>query len=224
MDEGQRSERPAVIGDESHLSPEETLALIEAQRGKAARSFYVDPALILGAWGVAWLIGFGAIYLAANGWLGTVMPTWVAGVIAGVLFAAATLVSFGEQVRRGRGVQGPSRRIAAMYGWSWLLAFVGLFALDLALEHQGLPSDLAPLLWTGSSLLAVGLLYLAGGMLWDDRLQYGLGVWVLVTGAGSVAAGVYGNFAVLSLAGGGGFLVAAAVARVRGWRSERARA
>jgi hypothetical protein len=110
-----------------------------------------------------------------------------------------------------------------MYGWSWLLASVGLFALDLALEHQGLPSGLAPLLWSGSSLLAVGLLYLAGGMLWDDRLQYGLGVWVLVTGAGSVAAGVPGNFAVLSLAGGGGFLVAAVVSRTRGWRSEQAR-
>lgn len=224
MDQGQRSERHAAIGDESDLSPEESLALIEAQRGRVARSLYVDPALILGAWGVAWLVGFGAIYLTTAGWLGTVMPTWGAGVIAGVLFAAATLVSFGELVRRGRGVQGPSRRIAALYGWSWLLAFAGLFALDLALEHQGLPSDLAPLLWSGSSLLAVGLLYLAGGMLWDDRLQYGLGVWVLVTGAGSVAAGVSGNFAVLSLAGGGGFLVAAAVARARGWRSARARA
>jgi len=223
-DESQRSEGPAVIGDEPHLSPEESLALIEAQRGKASRSLYVDPALILGAWGVAWLVGFGAIYLATQGSLGAVMPPWAAGAIAAILFAAATLVSFGEQVRRGRGVQGPSRRIAAMYGWSWLLAFTGLFALDLALEHHGLPADLAPLLWTGSSLVAVGLLYLAGGMLWDDRLQYGLGVWVLVTGAGSVAAGVPGNFEVLSLAGGGGFLVAAAVTRARGWRSERARA
>ena len=222
MEEIQRPELSA--GEQSHLGPDETLALIEAQRGRAARSLYVDPALILGAWGVAWLIGFGAIYLAATGRLGTVMPTWLAGVIAGVLFAAATLVSLGEQVRRGRGVQGPSRRIAAMYGWSWLLAFVGLFALDLALGSQGLPSHLAPLLWTGSSLLAVGLLYLAGGMLWDDRLQYGLGVWVLITGAASVTAGVYGNFLVLSLAGGGGFLIAAVVTRIRGGRAERMRA
>ncbi|MGC2190849.1 MAG: hypothetical protein WA751_00755 [Candidatus Dormiibacterota bacterium] len=223
-DESQRPEDPAVIRDEPHRSPQETLALIQAQSGKAARSLYVDPAMILGAWGVAWMVGFGAIYLATQGWLGAVMPPWAVGVIAAILFAAATVVSFGEQVRRGRGVQGPSRRIAAMYGWSWLLAFVGVFALDLALEHQGLPVDLAPLLWTGSSLVAVGLLYLAGGLLWDDRLQYGLGVWVLVTGAGSVAAGVPGNYLVLSLAGGGGFLVAATVSRIRGWRSEPVRA
>ncbi|MGA7173730.1 MAG: hypothetical protein WBZ07_00240 [Candidatus Dormiibacterota bacterium] len=222
MNHDPRSERPVVIGDEPSHTPEETLALIDAQRGMALRSLYVDPAMILGAWGVAWLLGFGAIYLAVNGWLGAVMPAWAAAVLAAVLFTAAAVVTFGEQVRRGRGVQGASRRIAAMYGWSWLLAAAGLLALDLALEHQGLPSGLAPLLWTGSSLLAVGLLYLAGGMLWDDRLQYGLGVWVLVTGAASVAAGVPGNFAVLSLAGGGGFLVAAAVSRNRGWRSERA--
>lgn len=222
MDNGPPPELPAGIADPSHLSPAETLALIEAQRRTAARSLNVDPALILGAWGVAWLVGGGAVYLAANGWLGTVVPTWLAGVISGVLFAAAALVSFGEQVRRGRGVAGPSRRVAALYGWSWLLAFAGVFALNLALEQQGLPSHLAPLLWTGTSLLAVGLLYLAGGMLWGARLQYGLGLWVLATGAGSVAAGFPGNFAVLSLAGGGGFLVAAAVARARGWDSDRA--
>jgi len=171
-----------------------------------------------------WLFGFGVIYLVVNGWLGEFKMPWLGGVIAGLLFAVAAVFTFGAQVRRGRGVRGPSQRTAAMYGWSWLLAVVGVLALDLALEHQGLPSDLAPLLWTGSSLLAVGLLYIAGGMLWDDRLQYWLGAWVLVTGAASVTAGVSGNFAVLSLAGGGGFLIAAAAFRVRGSRSKEVHA
>ncbi|MHB8312941.1 MAG: hypothetical protein ACYDD0_06530 [Candidatus Dormibacteria bacterium] len=220
MANGPPPEPPVDLTDPAHLSPAETLALIEAQRRVVARSLYVDPALILGAWGLAWLVGGGAGYLAAHGWLATGVPIWLAGVISGVLFAAATLVSFGEQARRGRGVAGPSRRVAAVYGWSWLLAFAGVFALNLALEQQGLPTHLVPLLWTGTSLLAVGLLYLAGGMLWGSRLQYGLGLWVLATGAGSVAAGFPGNFAVLSLAGGGGFLVAAAVARARDWHSE----
>jgi hypothetical protein len=220
MDNGPPKEPPVAVSDESHLSPAETLALIEAQRRAVASSLYVNLAWILGAWGVAWLVGGGALYLAANGWAGTVMPMWLAGVLAGILSAAAALVTFGEQVRKGRGVAGPSRRVAALYGWSWLLAFAGVYALDLALEQWGLPTHLAPLLWTGTSVLAVGLLYLAGGMLWGSRLQYGLGLWVLAVGAGSVAAGFPTNFAVLSLAGGGGFLVAATVARARAWHLE----
>jgi len=73
----------------------------------------------------------------------------------------------------------------------------------------GLPADAVTLLWSGSAVVLVGVLYLAGGALWQDRFQYGLGVWMLLTGAGSVWAGVPGNYAVLSLAGGGGLLLAA---------------
>ncbi|HVC39330.1 MAG TPA: hypothetical protein VNH20_05065 [Candidatus Dormibacteraeota bacterium] len=223
MDDSQRSERSSDLGDESHLSPEESLALIEAQREKAARSLYVAPALILAVWGVAWLVGFGALYLTSHRGLGVALPAPLVTSVFLLLFAVAAVVSFGEQVRRGRGVSGPSRRSAALYGWSWLLAFVGLIALDLALENEGLPPRLATLLWPGSSLLVVGLLYLAGGMLWEDRRQYWLGVWVLITGAASVAAGVPGNFAVLSLAGGGGFLIGAAVALAGDRRPQPAR-
>lgn len=45
--------------------------------------------------------------------------------------------------------------------------------------------------------------------LFRDPVHYGLGIWMLAVAASSVFAGVPGNFAVLALAGGGGFLVAA---------------
>jgi hypothetical protein len=223
MERNKPPERSGTIGEQGLLSPEESLTLIEAQRLKTVRSLWVDPSPILGAWGVAWIVGFGALYLTSHRGLGLILPGWLVALVFVLLFAVAAVVSFGEQIRRGRGVEGPTQRIAAMYGWSWPLAFAALFAIDLALGRHGLPSNVEPLLWTGSSLLVVGLLYLAGGMLWCDRLQYGLGVWILVAGAASVAAGVPGNFAVLSLAGGGGFLVAAAIARARRWHSEQAR-
>ena len=72
-----------------------------------------------------------------------------------------------------------------------------------------LACDAMTLLWSGSALLLVGVLYLAGGALFQDRFQYGLGLWMLVSGAASVYAGVPGNFAVVSLAGGGGLFLAA---------------
>jgi hypothetical protein len=96
-----------------------------------------------------------------------------------------------------------------MYGWSWTLGFCTLAAVNIGVTRLGLPDDAVTLLWSGSSLLLIGVLYLAAGALFQDRFQYGLGVWMLVSSAGSVFAGVPGNFAVVSLAGGGGLLLAA---------------
>ncbi len=166
----------------------------------------------------------GAVYLASPEGPGPLVPTWAARTILGVLFAVAVVVSVGEGVWRRRGVEGPSRMVGAMYGWSWALGLAALLAVNVALAHQGLPSGLRPLVWSGSSSLVVGSLYLATGIVRRDRVQYGLGAWTLIVGAASVSAGAPANFAVLSLAGGGGFLVAAAVSQVSKRRSPRAKA
>jgi hypothetical protein len=49
MGKGQPPDRLAAIDDESSLSPEESLGLVEAEGTKAARSLYVHPAPILAA-------------------------------------------------------------------------------------------------------------------------------------------------------------------------------
>ena len=144
------------------------------------------------------------------------LPGVVAVVITSVLFVVAVVVSVVSGSRIGRGVHGPSRVVGAMYGWAWTLGFGALSVVNLRVTRMGLPPDAVTLLWSGSCLLLVGVLYLAGGALWQDRFQYGLGVWMLVTAAGSVVAGVPGNFAVLALAGGGGLLLTAGYYVVRG--------
>ena len=166
-------------------------------------------ALFYGPWGTAYLLGFGSVYLTYPSDLPLRVSGALAGVIVGVLFVVAMVVTVVTGTRAGRGVRGPSRMVAAMYGWSWTLGFGALAAVNIGLARTGLSDDAATLLWSGSSLLLVGVLYLAGGALWQDKFQYGLGVWMLVTGAASVFAGVPGNFAVVSLAGGGGLLLAA---------------
>jgi hypothetical protein len=195
-------------GDDGWVA-RERLALIAEQRRTMARGLGANQVPVLVAWGVAWLAGFGAIYLT-SGRL-QVMPDWAAGVILGVGFAIALTLSAVLPIRRRRGLTGPTRQVSVLYGWSWALGLAGLFAVNLGLDHHGLPLSVRPLVWSGSALLVVGLLYLASGLIWSDRVQYGLGAWTLITGAGSVAAGTPANFAVLSLAGGGGFLLAAAV-------------
>jgi hypothetical protein len=198
---------PEPGGDEAP-SPQASLALIHSWRREAAGRLFGIPELALAGWGVAWLLGFGACYLASSS-PRAAFPAWVAYLILGVTSAAAGVVSAVETVRPGRGIIGPSRRAAAWYGWSWMLAYAGLFVLILGLAVQGLPPALLARLWPGFAVLIGGVLYVAGGALWQDRLLYLLGAWTVIVGAASTFAGTPGNFAVLSLAGGGGLIAAA---------------
>src|SRR5664280_2378896 len=195
--------------DEDHpLSVGESLALIESQQREVHRRLGVNAALFYGPWGAAYLLGFGSVFLTYPSAVPLRLPGGVAAVITGVLFAAAVVLSVVNGTRVGRGVRGPSRMVGAMYGWSWTLGFSALAAVNIGVTRLGLPADAVTLLWSGSSLLLVGVLYLASGALFQDRFQYGLGVWMLVSGACSVFAGVPGNFVVVALAGGGGLFLA----------------
>jgi hypothetical protein len=199
--------------DGQGLPPAETLALIAQQQERVRRALRPGAVAVPAMWGVAWLVGFGVCYLAA---IGTGLPTWVAVVVTVALFAVAIALPVIQSARAGRGVTGPSQQVAAMYGASWGLAFGALTAINAALSDQAhLSGHAVTLLWSGTSLVVVGLLYLTGGALWREPVQYALGVWMLVVGAGSVFAGVPGNFLVLALAGGGGFLAMAAYYRLR---------
>ncbi|RSN28465.1 hypothetical protein DL990_27795 [Amycolatopsis sp. WAC 01416] len=199
--------------DARSMTPEESLALIAAQSEKTRREIGPNPAVLLAVWGLVWLFGFGLVYVSAPPT--ALMPMWAAAVIAGAGFVGAMAYSAVYGIRAGRGVRGPSRLVGAMYGWSWMIAFGGLTVVNTALIRLGLDTGLIPLLWSGTALMLTGLMYLAGGMLWQSRLQYGLGVWIIACGAASVLAGGPYNFLVLSVAGGGGFLVASLVFLVR---------
>ena len=191
------------------LSPQESIALINAQRAAMRHRIDIDPTPIYAAWGLAWLLGWGSLYLALAPGI-RLMPVWIAGVLTGLLHGAALVVSIVKGVRAGWGIHGPSKDTGAMYGWSWTLGFAALTAVNIGLTRYGMPDDVVRLLWSGTSLVLVGVLFLAGGALWHDRVQYGVGLWILAAAAASVFAGVPGNYLVLALAGGGGFLLQAA--------------
>lgn len=192
-----------AVDDEQGLSPGESLALIERQRGEVAARLRFPVSGLFAAWGIAYLVGFGLAFAATQG----PVPVGVAVGVGVLLGVAAIAYSAIRGVAAGRGISGRSQTVGAMYGWSWTLGFAGLYAVNFGLMSRGLPAAVVSLLWSGSALLLAGVLYLAGGALWGDRAQYALGVWMMASAAGSVFIGYPGNFLVLSLAGGGGFLL-----------------
>jgi hypothetical protein len=214
--------QPPAAEQAGRLSARESLALISEQRAGAVRSLYPSRVPMLASWGVAWLFGFGACYLAQPGRGAPALPDWSASAILFGLSLVAVVVTARQFRRSGRGVTGPGRAVGAMYGWSWVLGSAVDYALNLGLASHGMPARLESLLWPVTTLLVVGLLYLAGGMAWQDRLMYGLGAWMLLVAVASVAVGVPANFALIALAGGGGLLTAAGLARrARRWRVRR---
>ncbi|MFF7633733.1 hypothetical protein ACFZB9_11355 [Kitasatospora sp. NPDC008050] len=189
------------------LDVDQVLALIAAEHAHVQRRVHHDPVLLFTVWGGAWLIGFGTTYLAYGP--DRVLPGWLGAAVPAVLIVSALIWSIGYSLRTGRGVSGPSRTVAALYGWSWSLGFGCLSVVNTALIDRGLSSDTAAMLWSSSSLLLTGVLYLAGGMIGQDKVRYSVGAWTMLCAAGAVFAGVPGNFLVQSLAGGGGFLALA---------------
>lgn len=192
----------------TELSAAESLALIEDQRAQVGRELDVNPVVLYATWGAAWTLGFTAFALTAGEVVAA--PRWVGGLVFFALQIAAMVITTVHITRATRGIRGISSEVGAMYGWSWALGFGALVFINTGLSRLGLTDEQTAVLWPASSLLVVGVLYLAGGALWRDRFQFGLGVWVLVTDAVSVFAGTPANYVVLAAGGGGGFLIAAA--------------
>jgi hypothetical protein len=105
--------------------------------------------------------------------------------------------------------------IGKMLAASWLVGFGALFLIITALSTALQEQLVHTLLWPTGSGLVIGLLYLAGGVAHRDLLQYGLGAWLAVTSSAALFLQGANVYWALALAGGGAYLVAAALEQRR---------
>jgi len=199
--------------EDTPLDPASSAALIAEQRAKVEAATDVDGRIMFGAWGVAWLLGFGLLWLVNSGRL--TMPDEAAFLAFTALLVLAGAVTAWHLAVKGTGVRGASARQGAMYGWAWFLSFGVVFALGVALDRAGATGEVMSLAMTVASLLMVGALYMAGGAIWEERIQWALGAWICVSTIAAALVGSPHMYLVMSLAGGGGMLVAAGVEAAR---------
>jgi len=197
------------------LDPAASAALIEAQRERLAAATDVDGRLLFGVWGVAWLVGFAALYTVAGdepllGW-----PPAAAGTLFAALMLGAIVVTTVHIARRTAGVRGTSATQGAMYGWAWFGGFATISGLNFALARAGAGEAVFTVTMTIVPALLVGVLYMAGAAIWQDRTQFALGVWILAVTIAAAVAGTPHMLAVMAVAGGGGMLAGALADAVR---------
>ena len=206
----------------------EGLRIIAAQTAKV-RSQEPDARAIFAAWGVAWLVGYLAMYLTATGRLG--QPRVVEGVDqpaswAFVVFAlsivGAMVFTIVHSTRANTGIQGVSASFGAMYGWTWCLGFAVMSVMLGGLSRAGAGAEVMALAANACACLLVGVLYMAGGAFWQDRQQYAIGVWIILVAAVAVFAGLPHTYLVMAVLGGGGFFVGMVLEHLRRRRSATA--
>lgn len=205
------SGKPVETGGEAGLDPAETLRLIRQQQEAARDATEPDGRLLFGAWGLAWLIGYLAMWLSADaagrpaGWAGWVLTGCIVGAVG------FTIV---HSVTRTAGLRGASARVGAMYGWTWFLAFTVFGVMLGAMGDAGASYEVMAIASNGFACLIVGLMYIAGGLLFEEVRMYAVGAWMLVTAGLAAFAGLPSVYLVMAVAGGGGFLAMAVVEHV----------
>lgn len=203
-------------GPTAPASAAASLDALEEQQRRTARGIRPHPLGLYLPWGVGYLVAFGGAWLASGP--DAVLPESVATVL---VIVGALVPGVGSAVtlsRANRGLSGPSRRVAVMYGWSWILGFAALTLVNGRIADSGVTPGTLSLIWSGSALVLVGVLLLAGGVRWPDSGQYALGVWILATAVVAVLVGYPANLLALALLGGGGLVVAAVVLAIRSGR------
>src|SRR5690606_14908023 len=159
-------------------NPAESLRLIEQERAAAERGLGAHPLAFFGPWGVAWLAGFGLIFLrfGPDGRVFVSMPPWLPVLGLFALLLGAGVVSGYLAGRAFRHIRGQSSAQGAMYGLSWLLAFLGM-GTTLPRFAGHLPEAEAGLLFGSVAVGLTGALHLAGSAIWRDRSLFALGAW-----------------------------------------------
>jgi uncharacterized membrane protein len=196
--------------DDQMLDPRTAAALIKQAQDHARGELAIKQPRLYAAWGVAWLLGLGAMWLSVRGQHPYRAPaSWAVAILA-VLIVAAIAITMITTRQATRGIGGASARQAVIYGLCWPAGFAALFAIEGALSHARASNAVMGVIGATGPLLVTGLIYVVAAAIWLDTTMFGFGIWLLAVAAAAGWAGPVGALAVGALAGGGGFLATAA--------------
>lgn len=199
------------------LGPADALALIEREQARTSAGLTPDLALMYGVWGAAYLVSGVVFYLS----LVAVIEMMITVAVAVAVLVAAIAVSIVASRRGSRGIRTGGDVQGALYGAAWSVVMI-LTAVLTAGISVALPDEIGGRFTGSIFVFVVGLLFVAGGVAWVSRTQYGVGMWTMLVATAGVFVPVPLNVLVLSIGAGGGFVALAVwfrfqlVRRVRG--------
>lgn len=190
-------------------------AAILAEAGQHARDeLRIKRPVIFASAGLAWLIGYGAIWLSVRGQHPYQGPAPEAVTILVVLLAVAVTITASVTSRAASGVGGLSAQRRRIGAAALIAGYIGSLTLEAALYHGGASRAVAFGLYAAAAPVVItGVAYIAGSALRTDWYLFGLGLWLIAVAAGGAFAGPVGVWGVTALAGAPGYVLAAVLQR-----------
>ncbi|RIJ07987.1 hypothetical protein DZF97_11450 [Clavibacter nebraskensis] len=227
MDQAALTHDRTVDDDGPAPDPREMHALMEDQRRVAVDAQMSFVWVMEVCWGVAWILGYTALWLI-DGSDAVSLPLPVAvGIFAG-LIVLSSIVSIVLGIRNAPGVESSPESAwqGRVYGISWSVAMVSVYVLGIGLAVNDAPTRLLSIFYTSGFSFVAGLMLLSTAALVRSRSSLLLGSILVVAALVAPFAGYPGNYIVMAVVGGGAYLVtgiAAALLAGRTRRSLRAR-
>jgi len=210
-----------VLADTAEaLGPADAMGIIRDGKARARTASTTMSRLMMAIWGMAWLIGYGCMWLGSRS-SGGQTTVWAYAVFFTLLvLAAVTSTAAGVRASRREGIVGPTATAGALYGWSWFVAFAGGMAIaGLLVARYGLTGAVIAVLFNSLAALIVGALYMAGAAVFREPAMFVIGGVFVALGVLGTVVGVPAGFLVMALAGGGLMLVGVVVETLRAHRS-----
>lgn len=207
-----RTDEPQVQeGGDDAPSAADALAIIQQAQSHASSRLSPSIGTFYLVWGVSWvLIGVGWFLAGID-----VVSAGVAGWITGIAVVGGAVVSAVVGIRTGRGVSGPSSQQGLWYGLSWPISMTLLGVLIGVLGSRNLPGDTMSVIAPALYVFLAGALYMLSGAVWSSRVDYVLGIWIMVVAVVSALVGLPASPLIIGLGGGGALLFAGTRALIR---------
>ena len=192
------------------MSVREAAAVVQDARARARKELVISAPLVYTAWGLVWLLGYGAMWLSVRGQPPYRGPSGVSIAAVFVLAGFAAAVVLVMATRAVAGIDGRSARYRRIILATWATGYLILFLIQAGISSSVSTRALAFVGLAGPLVLA-GLVYILASVLGRDRPAFALGAWLVIAGASCAWLAPAAIVATCALAGGGAFLLIAVI-------------
>lgn len=200
-------------GETVGLDAQGAAAIMQQARERAGTELRIRRPVLFVTWGLALLIGYGAMWLSVRGQHPYHGPAWPTLLLALLLLLLAAGITAQVVDRAASGIGGRSELQRGIFVLALVAGYGALLIEKTALANAGASRPVQVVLGVTAPMLVAGLVFVASSALTAglNQPRLILGIWLLAVAAGASWAGPVAVMAVCALAGGGGILLMAAI-------------